>query len=146
GNRDEEAWTSSSTTFIGAYSRAEVRISTAWDEEHLYVFASVEDSSRNELPGLPIEEKDGISVMLAPKPLGDDDIVSGTYNIMASREGQTAAFRGSNGNWVNHQMNEVNVGIESSSQGYRLEMAIPWSAIGGRPEEEKGWGINFGLR
>src|SRR5699024_10574925 len=39
GNRDEEAWTSSSTTFIGAYSPASVLISTAWDEEHLYVFA-----------------------------------------------------------------------------------------------------------
>lgn len=146
GNRDEKAWTRSSTTFIGAYSSANATISTVWDDENLYIFASVDDDSRNGPSDLPMEENDGISVMLAPKLLSRDGVVSGTYKIVALPGGQTAAFQGQNGNWISHQIEANVIGISDQPSGYQLEMAIPWSAIGGRPDEEKGWGINFELR
>lgn len=145
GNSDEEVWSRSSTIFIGAYNPANTIISTAWDEDNCYVFLSVHDDSQKQSEDLSIEETDGVTIFLAPDLLSDDDIVSGTYKMVVSREGQTAAFQGRNGSWTPHQIN-VDVASSGTSSGYQLEMGIPWPAIGGRPDEEEGWGINFGLR
>lgn len=149
GEPNEEVWSRASTHFIGAYSPVSTTIKTAWDEEYLYVVFSVRDPDLNESSDRPIEQSNGAGVMLATGLISSDALVGDTYKILGTPTGRVATFGGSEGDWSSYDIDvdiagKVN-GAAGDNPGYTLELAIPWSETGGRPEEMQGWGINFKL-
>lgn len=144
GRNDEEVWNQSTDNFIGAYSPVSAEISTAWDENNLYVWVSVNDSdiydSSNSTKNSP-----GVAVMVAPEKLSDNSLVKGTYKVFATPYEDLLTYQGSNGLWTEDEL-EIELAANEYSTGYQLEMVIPWSEIGGIPEDNQGIGFNIELQ
>src|SRR5699024_5208792 len=140
-------WKQANHTFIGSKGPANATISTAWDDKHLYIAYSVLDPSLAESPNRAVDQSDGIAVMLATNWLASDSLTSGTYKIYATSSGKTAARQGKNGLWIDYDLSVEVSGTTSdrNGYGYQLELGIPWSEIGGKPNVNEGWGINFEL-
>lgn len=141
---NEEVWKQSTSNFIGAYSCVNANLSTAWDENHLYVWASVSDSKFYNSSD-SVKNSPGVAVMLAPKKLSEDSLVEGTFKVFATPSEDLLTYQGSNGLWTEDEV-EVELVANEHSNGYQLEMAIPWSEIGGMPQDNQGIGFNVELQ
>ncbi|PAU95591.1 hypothetical protein CK503_00560 [Aliifodinibius salipaludis] len=144
GRSDEEAWNRSTDNFIGAYSPVNAEISSAWDENNLYVWASVNDSDSYDSSD-STKNSPGVAVMVAPEKLSDNSLVEGTYKVFATPSEDLLTHQGSSGLWTENIM-EIELVANEHPTGYQLEIAIPWAEIGGRPENDQGIGFNIELQ
>ncbi len=153
GVLDDSVWTVSSKMFVGAYSMSNVEVRNAWDEDNLYISASVQDENLWGDSYYSVEDDDAIVIYLDPKNQDTSLNKKGIYRYVIGVSGKSN-FQEGNGShgWDDVYENEIikviNINgtinnTDASDVGYNIELSIPWKLIGGRPT--RSWGIHYEL-
>lgn len=139
-------WKDDSVFFVGSDSQAQATIRLAYDDEYLYILTERLDEYIINDTNLGIEN-DSIDILLnmgAKDKAGYDDQV---YKFNLSLSGLTGGSRGTENNrFTSHAMPGVQTtnrvygtlnDYEDTDTGFVVEAKIPWSVIGGKPEDGK---------
>lgn len=116
--------------FLGAESQAEARVKSMWNEQNLYFHFEVADKyvSRTE----NTEETDAVEVYFITRTPSTTTSKAKQYRFRIDVNGKVTGYHGSNTRWVEDQT-DINPMVSSTENGYNVDIAIPWSALGGIP-------------
>lgn len=137
-------WEDDSVFFVGSDSQAQATTRIAYDDEYLYILVERLDYYVINTTDLGIEN-DSIDILLnmgdSDKDVFDEDV----FKFNLSLSGMTGSYRGSAENkLVRYDMSGVQtcykvygtVNDDSDKDtGFVIEAKIPWSALGGKPED-----------
>ena len=145
GLDNEAVWKKESPVFIGQKSTTQLGANFTYDNEFLYALAQVKDSqivSTDALTG-----SDGLNLYLDPK---NKSLIAPGNSIFKLELGQSNLFsiyEGENSNWkkLDGLQGIVTTTIKTSN-GYRIEVKIPWTVLGGIPAKQTRIGYNIELR
>lgn len=145
GLNNEAVWQKNSPVFIGQKSTTQLEANFTYDSEFLYAFVQVKDNqivSTDALTG-----SDGLNLYLDPK---NKSLIAPGKSIFKLELGQSNLFSISEGENSNWKKSESLQGIVTmtvkTSNGYRLEVKIPWTVLGGMPAKQIRIGYNIELR
>lgn len=97
-----------------------------YDQEKLYMTCQVfRNKARSEEP-FP----DGVTFYVESKGLSTDIPMSSAYRFSMLPDGTLSVCKGNATDWVQTSLPNVSTASTVSTTNYRLELAIPWSAIG----------------
>lgn len=115
-----------------------------WDEKNLYLFTEVRDPSpaRNSRKGKDLWQSDCIELFI-----GSEELEKGGPLLFSDRQILISAEPSKGGAWVMNQPSqpEIPVVVTPNSKGYAMEAAIPWSALGIKPESGRKIRFDIGL-
>jgi hypothetical protein len=145
GQSNEAVWQKKSPVFIGQKSNTQLEADFTYDSEFLYVFAQVKDSqiiSTDALTG-----SDGLNLYLDPK---NRNLIAPGKSIFKLELGQSNLFsiyEGENKQWkkLDNPQGIVTTTVKTTN-GYRIEVKIPWTILGGMPAKQTRIGYNIELR
>lgn len=145
GLENEVVWKKESPIFIGQKSTTQLEANFTYDITFLYFIAHVIDSqivSTNALTG-----SDGLNLYLDPK---NKSLIAPGKSIFKLELGQSNLFsiyEGENSNWkkLDSPQGIVTTTVKTSN-GYRVELKIPWTLLGGMPAKQTRIGYNIELR
>lgn len=137
-------WEDDSVFFVGSDSQAQATIRLAYDDEYLYLLTERLDEHIINDTDLGIEN-DSIDICLNMGNKEKDSMDDQVYRFNLSLSGMTGSSRGTENNrFVSHAMPGVQTtkrvyGTVNDDQdtdiGYVVEAKIPWSVLGGKPED-----------
>ena len=145
GQSNEAVWQKKSPVFIGQKSNTQLEANFTYDTEFLYAFAQVKDSqivSTDALTG-----SDGLNLYLDPK---NRNLIASGKSIFKLELGQSNLFsiyEGENSKWkkLDNLQGIVTTTVKTTN-GYRIEVKIPWNVLGGMPAKQTRIGYNIELR
>lgn len=145
GQSNEAVWQKKSPVFIGQKSNTQLEANFTYDSEFLYAFAQVKDSqivSTDALTG-----SDGLNLYLDPK---NRNLIASGKSIFKLELGQSNLFsiyEGENSKWkkLDNLQGIVTTTVKTTN-GYRIEIKIPWNVLGGMPAKQTRIGYNIELR
>ena len=145
GQSNEAVWQKKSPVFIGQKSNTQLEANFTYDSEFLYAFAQVKDSqivSTDALTG-----SDGLNLYLDPK---NRNLIASGKSIFKLELGQSNLFsiyEGENSKWkkLDNPQGIVTTTVKTTN-GYRIEIKIPWNVLGGMPAKQTRIGYNIELR
>ena len=145
GQSNEAVWQKKSPVFIGQKSSTQLEANFTFDTEFLYAFAQVKDSqivSTDALTG-----SDGLNLYLDPK---NRNLIASGKSIFKLELGQSNLFsiyEGENSKWkkLDNLQGIVTTTVKTTN-GYRIEIKIPWNVLGGMPAKQTRIGYNIELR
>lgn len=151
----EFEWETAGEVFLGSQSLSSMTTKTAYDNKYLYVFCDVKDQHLwAESPEVAWDD-DGVEIYIDPQNKNCNGVCEGMYKLLFNIGGGTLFDRGNaaltwepwspQGLQVQFKTNGSINDNSSDDVGYSVEIAIPWSQIGGRPQVGSGWGIHFKL-
>jgi hypothetical protein len=121
-------------TLTGSDNTATYRL--AWDSRNLYLAAAVtDDVLRTNQSGRDGEvwDGDGVELMLsraasrAANPTPDD------YHLLINVDGAATDERGTGTTWDRTWTAKASTSVGRTTGGYTVEVALPWSSVGGTP-------------
>lgn len=124
-----------SELFIGAESQANATVKSLWDDERLYFHFDVADNNLVEgAEGSKPWETDGIEIYLDPQKAGQNSttLLTGLYKLLVNIAPSTFCSKTTGATWQDYSPN-LTYAVERHTGGYTIDVAIPWSEIGGRP-------------
>jgi hypothetical protein len=123
-----------SSLFIGGSSQANVTVKSMWDNDSLYFHFEVKDHDIEASPigGAPCDA-DGIEIFLDPQKHASATLVSGLYKFLVNVAGVTSCYYSDADIWKSFSPKFAFSVKRGVSQDYTVEIAIPWSSIGGKP-------------
>jgi hypothetical protein len=145
GQTNETVWQKKSPVFIGQKSNTQLEANFTYDSEFLYAFAQVKDSqiiSTDALTG-----SDGLNLYL---DLKNKSLIAPGKSIFKLELGQSNLFsiyEGENSKWkkLDSPQGIVTTTVKTTN-GYRIEVKIPWNVLGGMPAKQTRIGYNIELR
>ncbi len=145
GQSNEAVWQKKSPVFIGQKSNTQLEANFTYDTEFLYAFAQVKDSqiiSTDALTG-----SDGLNLYLDPK---NRNLIASGKSIFKLELGQSNLFsiyEGENSKWKKLEDSQgIATATVKTTNGYRIEVKIPWNVLGGMPAKQTRIGYNIELR
>ena len=149
-------WSVNSDIFIGSQSNTNLNAQLKFDENNLYVLCDVKDKYLwADSPDTAVTEDDGLEISIDPQNMNCRGICNGLYKLKFNIENKVLYEKTNTSNvwttWTPMGINfqtKINGTLNNNSdidQGFTMEIAIPWSQIGGKPEANTGWGIHFKL-
>lgn len=145
GQSNEAVWQKKSPVFIGQKSNTQLEANFTYDSEVLYAFAQVKDSqivSTDALTG-----SDGLNLYLDPK---NRNLIAPGNSIFKLELGQSNLFsiyEGENKQWKKLDNPQgIATATVKTTNGYRIEVKIPWNILGGMPAKQTRIGYNIELR
>ncbi|MES2411994.1 MAG: sugar-binding protein [Bacteroidota bacterium] len=145
GQSNEAVWQKKSPVFIGQKSSTQLEANFTFDTEFLYAFAQVKDSqivSTDALTG-----SDGLNLYLDPK---NRNLIAPGKSIFKLELGQSNLFsiyEGENSKWKKLEDSQgIATATVKTTNGYRIEVKIPWNVLGGMPAKQTRIGYNIELR
>jgi hypothetical protein len=145
GQSNEAVWQKKSPVFIGQKSNTQLEANFTYDTEFLYAFAQVKDSqiiSTDALTG-----SDGLNLYLDPK---NRNLIAPGKSIFKLELGQSNLFsiyEGENSKWKKlDNLQGIATATVKTTNGYRIEVKIPWNVLGGMPAKQTRIGYNIELR
>nr|WP_315141469.1 exo-alpha-sialidase [uncultured Flavobacterium sp.] len=145
GQSNEAVWQKKSPVFIGQKSNTQLEANFTYDSEFLYAFAQVKDSqivSTDALTG-----SDGLNLYLDPK---NKSLIAPGNSIFKLELGQSNLFsiyEGENSKWKKLDSPQgITTATVKTTNGYRIEIKIPWNVLGGMPAKQTRIGYNIELR
>lgn len=145
GQTNETVWQKKSPVFIGQKSNTQLEANFTYDTEFLYAFAQVKDSqivSTDALTG-----SDGLNLYLDPK---NRNLIASGKSIFKLELGQSNLFsiyEGENSKWKKlDNLQGIATATVKTTNGYRIEVKIPWNVLGGMPAKQTRIGYNIELR
>lgn len=145
GQSNEAVWQKKSPVFIGQKSNTQLEANFTYDTEFLYAFAQVKDSqiiSTDALTG-----SDGLNLYLDPK--NRNLIVSGKsiFKLELGQSNLFSIYEGENSKWEKlDNLQGIATATVKTTNGYRIEVKIPWNVLGGMPAKQTRIGYNIELR
>jgi hypothetical protein len=92
-----------------------------------------------------IEDRSGVAFFMDPQNKSYESPGKGTYQFFLTADNKLSVREGNSGKWIPVQMTEVQFASKITKDGYVQELAIPWSAVGGKPDQGKRIGLDFCL-
>lgn len=145
GQSNEAVWQKKSPVFIAQKSNTQLEANFTYDSEFLYAFAQVKDSqiiSTDALTG-----SDGLNLYLDPK---NRNLIAPGNSIFKLELGQSNLFsiyEGENSKWKKLDGSQgIATATVKTTNGYRIEVKIPWNVLGGMPAKQTRIGYNIELR
>lgn len=145
GNQDEDVWAAPFPVFVGHRSVTQVTSQFTYDDEFLYVLHHVKDAKVTSGSGNP-EDNDGVIVQLDAANKSYEKPGQGVYTFFLSADNILVTKAADNGKWVAAENDgKMKTASKTVTGGYVQEMAIPWSALGGKPAAGNRIGVNIRL-
>ncbi|MCF0196789.1 MAG: hypothetical protein HUK03_06085 [Bacteroidaceae bacterium] len=117
--------------FIGAESQAEARIRSLWDEDSLYLRFQVKDKYMTK--GAVSDASDGVEFFVSTIKPRTTSSKAKQYRFLADVEGRVLMQHGTTSGWVTDAATTARSQVTRGTGNYVIELAIPWTAIEGRP-------------
>lgn len=111
---------------LGTKIGASVTADFAYDNEHLYFIARVDDNTVM----ADGTKADGVRLLVDADNLSSGDISQGMYCFFMRRDGKCQAWRGADGRWNSDESMSFEMKAGSDDSRYTVEAAIPWSLLG----------------
>lgn len=152
GQVDEPVWQTGTTATVGAYSTKTVEAQTAWTPTHLHLYARVTDAEPP-ASGASLDDE-AVVLAVALDSLDRNAPVDGTFRVRVNATGAARLDAGRDGAWQTDEGAEIETAVSSSGlvttpafrgRRHHIEVRIPWSELGGRPEVGTGWGSTVGV-
>lgn len=145
GQSNEAIWQKESPVFIGQKSTTQLEANFTYDNEFLYAFAQVKDSqiiSTDALTG-----SDGLNLYLDPKNKSLIAPGKSIFKLELGQSNQISIYEGENSKWKKLESAPgIITKTVKTTNGYRTEVKIPWTVLGGIPEKQTRIGYNIELR
>ena len=145
GQSNETVWQKKFPVFIGQNGATQLEANFSYDASFLYVFAKIKDSQI--INTNTVTESDGFNLYLDPK---NKNLIAPGKSIFKLELGQTALFamyEGENSKWKKLESPQgVVTNVAKTSNGYQIEVKIPWTLLGGIPARQTRIGFNMELR
>lgn len=152
-----EGWAAgASPVYLGGYSRSDLNAFAQWDEQHLYLLLSVRDAQLwLDSANTSTWDDDGVEVCIDLANTNAAALAAGLHRIVVAPTGEIAFSQTTAaGSWsplpagsigAKHTLEGTLNHNADTDTGYTIELAIPWSALGGRPATDAGWGLHVRL-
>ncbi len=127
---------SMSEIFIGSQSQANMRVGSCWSRDSLYVHFIVQDRTiLSPSEGAVVWESDAVEFFYDRQRNATDNVPSGVYKFLVNVDGSTLVSRSTGSGWQDLTLEQhgMRSSVEKTSDGYVVDMAIPWGKIGRRP-------------
>jgi hypothetical protein len=155
GVANEPKWNAASSVFLSSQSASNLNAKISYDDQNLYILCGVKDNNLWADSPTVAWDDDGIEVYIDPQNKSCNGLCAGMYKLLVNIGGGTLYENVNAANaWQSWSPQNVNVTFKTngtinnnsgSDVGYVIEVAIPWNQIGGKPQENSGWGIHFKL-
>jgi hypothetical protein len=145
GLTDESAWKTNFPVFIGHTSATQAAATLTYDGGFLYVLAKITDS-KVVISNTAIENNDGISIYVDAANRSTEKTEKGIWKISLSAGNKIAAYEGDNASWkVLNNTSDIQHAVKAVTNGYVVELAIPWKVLGSKPATGSRMGFNMSL-
>lgn len=115
--------------FIGGYGPTQARIGLTWDSKQLYIHATVKDADVVDRGST----RDGLRFYLDPHNRSTAAPETGIFTVATDAAGIVTFAEGEEGAWVTRKPSGVKSTVTRTTNGYKLEVRIPWPAPGVKP-------------
>jgi Carbohydrate family 9 binding domain-like len=146
GNLNETGWPSKFPVFIGHKGQAQLQAALSYSSDYLYVAAKVKDNNIvNE--SASVSDDDAIIFCVDAKNKSAEALTKTIYKFTVGADGRLNVKEGSRGAWLEYTGSIAGIikSVQKTSSVYTIEMAIPWSFIGGKPAAGNRFGVTMGL-
>ena len=146
GDFAADGWPGTLPVFVGHKTETQVRGGFAYNDEFLFVGATVTDANVYTDSATPLDD-DGVFVSLDATNKSADVPTQSIVNITISADGRLLVREGSNGAWMAYTgaTDGIKKAVKKRAGGYDVEVAIPWKLLGGKPALNTRIGYNLGL-
>lgn len=146
GVPQEAVWKESFPVFIGHKSPTQLTSHFTYDQDFLYVLTKVKDGELVSSSQNP-EDNDGVTIQLDLRNQASEAPAKGVYSIYVAADGKQLVMKeGQEGHWKPvESQGKVKAMSKAVPEGYVQEVAIPWSAVGGKPAGGERLGVNVQL-
>ncbi|MEZ4272836.1 MAG: sugar-binding protein, partial [Myxococcota bacterium] len=128
GNLEECGWEQAEwKSFSSSRSDNIVRFATLWDTQHLHIAFDITDSHL-ESDSDKLYQNDGVEIFVDPGHEGTPALDNNDLHFIADIAGSTTD--------TSMQVNAI-----TTTQGYTMEISIPWSTLSGTPKQGQIIGI-----
>ena len=128
GHLNENEWKERFPLFIGHKGMVNARADIARDDDFLYFAAKVNYENSGMISGTT--DSEGVTVYV---DAGNYNLTSpdyGLFSIFCNRKGEFRFHKAEKGEWIHKEPEGIKLSTQDlESKGYRLELAIPFSAL-----------------
>jgi hypothetical protein len=143
GERSEALWNKPPHVFIGGYGESNLQLSAAYDNDRLYF--AIEVADKHVVTGNNIAAVDGYRLYFDPAnkaSIGPDRMI---YSLGVTASGEFYFQQGEGAAWKDQGGEGIVVKNSTVPTGYRSEIAIPWSVLGGKIAQQNRMGFHVCL-
>ncbi|APS40569.1 sugar-binding protein [Salegentibacter sp. T436] len=144
GETTEGVWQQDFPVFIGHKSSTQLQANVFFDNENLYIASKVSDA-KTSTGNQNVANNDGMVIYLDPSNKSLEAPGPQIYKIIISASNQLKAYEGKDSQWKEIELSKITTESMSNEEGYNLEIALPWTAIGGKPASNTRIGFNIEL-
>jgi len=144
GETTEGVWQQDFPVFIGHKSSTQLQANVFFDNENLYIASKVSDA-KTSTGNQNVANNDGMVIYLDPSNKSLEAPGPQIYKIIISASNQLKAYEGKDSQWKEIELSKITTESMSNEEGYNLEIALPWTAIGGKPTSNTRIGFNIEL-
>jgi hypothetical protein len=134
GEKNEALWKRKAQVFIGGFGTTKASINTAWNGDMFFLTADVQDEKVFSTSG-DLQKDDAIQFFIDPKNRAikspDEDI----FSVTVTAGGKCFYQQGKDGRWIDWSPSGIITRSSQTTNGYVLEVAIPWTALHHTPEK-----------
>lgn len=141
GEASENIWLQPFPVFIGHRGTTQLTAHTAADEQHLYVVVRISGATHSQ----DGDTRD--AVVLYVDPLKQNLVAPGPgiFKINLSSANEVRTYQGMDAGWTELKMVTIRTAVNHTTEGYTLEISIPWNSMGGKPASNSSIGFNMEL-
>jgi hypothetical protein len=128
GRLNENEWKERFPLFIGHKGMVNARADIARDDDFLYFAAKVNYESSEAIPGTT--DDDGVTIYVDAGNYNLTSPDSGLFRVFCNRNEEFRFHEGRKGEWIHKEAEGIKLSTQDlENKGYRLELAIPFSAL-----------------
>lgn len=144
GLPEETIWKEDFPIFIGHKGLTHLKSKVTYDDQNLYILTWVKDENVVTTQANP-ENNDGTTIYLdlynkANKTPGKD-----VFKVSLTAGNNLIFSEGNSCKWMVHTIENIKYSSKITEFGYLQELAIPWSLMGDKPEQDSRIGLNMRL-
>ena len=144
GEKNEPLWKKKASVSICGFGTTQAKINTAWNEDMFFLIADVQDEKIFSTSGDP-QKDDAIQLFLDPGNLSVKSPQENIFSIIVTAAGKCFYKQGKNGFWIDWNPSGITTQSSRTANGYRLEVAIPWTVLHHVPEKNKRIGFHASI-
>lgn len=133
----EPDWGSAmSEVFVGSWSQANMRVGSVWNRDSLFLHFVCQDRYLcSPDAGAALWDADAVEFFYDRNLSSTGDVPAGVYKFLVNIDGNTLVSRNTGTAWqdLDASLHGMRSTVTRTTDGYTVDMAIPWSKIGRKP-------------